>query len=114
MRKFIIVVIVSILRGDGLLVGFSLYASGVIVKGPFYEANGLGIFSIRFYNFPYKCNGIVLIFLFNSDIFCSQRLLTTDTFIKLNLSDKDLYKPLINFELLKYKNEQYVNVLYKL
>ncbi|MGK9268670.1 hypothetical protein KXR56_18740 [Bacillus inaquosorum] len=33
---------------------------------------------------------------------------------KLNLSDKDLYIPLINFELLRNKNEQYANVLYEL
>ncbi|TDO07452.1 hypothetical protein DFO69_4013 [Bacillus subtilis] len=33
---------------------------------------------------------------------------------KLNLSDKDLYIPLINFELLRDKNEQYANVLYEL
>lgn len=31
---------------------------------------------------------------------------------KLNLSDKDLYIPLINFELLRDKNEQYANVLF--
>lgn len=33
---------------------------------------------------------------------------------KLNLSDKDLYIPLINFELLRDKNEQYANILYEL
>lgn len=33
---------------------------------------------------------------------------------KLNLSDKELYIPLINFELLRDKNEQYANVLYEL
>lgn len=33
---------------------------------------------------------------------------------KLNLSDKDLYIPLINFELLRDKNEQYANVLYEM
>lgn len=29
---------------------------------------------------------------------------------KLNISDKDLYIPFINFELLRDKNEQYANV----
>lgn len=33
---------------------------------------------------------------------------------KLNLSDKDLYIPLINFELLRDKNEQYANILYEI
>ncbi|ARV44091.1 hypothetical protein BCV50_03365 [Bacillus subtilis] len=33
---------------------------------------------------------------------------------KLNLSDKDLYIRLINFELLRDKNEQYANILYEL
>ncbi|ADP32449.1 hypothetical protein [Bacillus atrophaeus] len=33
---------------------------------------------------------------------------------KLNLSDKDLYIPLINFELLRDKNEQYANIIYGL
>lgn len=64
-----------------------------------------------FITFPISLLENVINFLFNSDIFCSLRLLTRDTFIKLNLSDKDLYISLINFELLRDKNEQYANVL---
>ncbi|PRR87367.1 hypothetical protein [Bacillus atrophaeus] len=33
---------------------------------------------------------------------------------KLNLSDKDLYIPLINFDLLRDKHEKYANILYEL
>jgi len=34
--------------------------------------------------------------------------------MKLNLSEKDIYIPLINFELLRDKNEHYANVFYEL